>query len=51
MIWSGFAVLLIVPAAFVMVCVYVALERSGILSAFRQLAKRILPWITSILRD
>lgn len=45
MIWSGFAVLLIVPAAFVMICVYVVLERSGILPWLRALAREILKWV------
>jgi hypothetical protein len=41
MFWSGFAVLLIVPAALVMICVAVVLESSGILGLLRGLLRRI----------
>ena len=34
--WTGFVVLLIVPAAFVMICVAVFLESSGIMGAVRR---------------
>jgi hypothetical protein len=33
--WTGFVVLLIVPAAFVMICLAVFLESSGIMGAIR----------------
>jgi hypothetical protein len=35
MFWSGFAVVLIVPAAFIMICVAVLLEQSGFMDAAR----------------
>jgi len=38
--WTGFVVLLIVPAAFVMICVTVFLESSGIMGAVRRFLER-----------
>jgi hypothetical protein len=35
MMWSGLVVVLIVPAAFVMICVVVLLHRSGVIAACR----------------
>jgi hypothetical protein len=37
MFWSGFAVLLIVPAAFIMICGCVFLESRGVLPRLRRL--------------
>jgi spore maturation protein SpmB len=41
MFWSGFAVLLIWPAAVVMICIAVLLESSGIMDFLRALFRRI----------
>lgn len=41
MIWSGFAVLLIVPAAFLMICAAVILERCGLFPLLRQLMGKV----------
>jgi len=41
MFWSGFAVLLIWPAAVLMICIAVFLESSGIMDALRSLWRRI----------
>ena len=38
--WTGFVVLLIVPAAFVMICLAVFLESSGIMGAIRLFLER-----------
>ena len=38
--WTGFVVLLIVPAAFVMICLAVFLESSGIMGAVRRFLER-----------
>ncbi len=40
--WSGFAVLLIVPAALLMIWVAVLLESSGIMDFIRSISGRIM---------
>jgi hypothetical protein len=40
MMWSGLVVLLIVPAAFVMICVAVLLHRWGVIAAWERLINK-----------
>jgi hypothetical protein len=49
MFWSGLAVVLIVPAAFIMICVAVLLERSGIMHAVRTPLRSAIKLLRTIL--
>jgi hypothetical protein len=49
MFWSGFAVVLIVPAAFIMICIAVLLERSGIMDAARMYLAGAIKLLRTIL--
>jgi hypothetical protein len=48
MMWTGFVVLLIVPAALVMICVAVLLESSGVMGWLRGFSRRIIEAIRSL---